>query len=223
MIARYYVYILYDWQGTPRYVGAGSANRWLYHERREDPYNQEKNRFIKETFEKIGRLPKVKYLQNLTREQSFEEETKLINIIGRYPDGPLVNLTDGGQGPNGSDKIGKYPKSEEHRAKISATLMGHTESDETREKKRLASLGRTQSNETREKKRLANIGKKRSPEQLERIRAALAIRKKPTMTDELRASYGNTSRGSIWITDGNSCRRMPTSESIPEGWYRGRN
>lgn len=36
----FYVYVLFDWRGIPRYVGKGKGNRWLDHERKSDPKNR---------------------------------------------------------------------------------------------------------------------------------------------------------------------------------------
>ena len=56
----YYVYVLFDAFGVPRYVGKGKGNRWLIHERYTDPNNWMKNEFIEQTWIILGEIPKIK-------------------------------------------------------------------------------------------------------------------------------------------------------------------
>lgn len=111
----YYVYILFDFQGIPRYVGKGCGNRWLNHEHKIDPINHRKNKFIKHTKLILKEVPKIKVCENLLESDAFATEVVLIRTIGRYPVGPLVNMTDGGEGITMSADIC---------AKISKTLSG---------------------------------------------------------------------------------------------------
>jgi hypothetical protein len=95
---RCYVYVLFDFQGMPRYVGKGTGNRWLQHELRPDNKNSQKNRFIEETTQVLGEVPKVKFRENLTETEAFALEVALIDAIGRHPHGPLCNFRPGGDG-----------------------------------------------------------------------------------------------------------------------------
>lgn len=56
----YYVYILFDWLGIPRYVGKGKGRRWYKHERSTDTINWMKNEFIEQTWMMLGEIPKIK-------------------------------------------------------------------------------------------------------------------------------------------------------------------
>jgi|GEM_PF-2607724 len=100
----YYTYILFDWRGTPRYVGKGKGNRWLGHEQSTDPNNPMKNEFIEQTWTVMGEIPKIKVQENLNEGDAFTLEGLLIKAIGRHPNGPLVNLTDKRNGPS-SERI----------------------------------------------------------------------------------------------------------------------
>src|ERR1700751_4469463 len=95
---RFYVYLLFDYLGLPRYVGKGTGNRWLSHERRPSARNIEKNSFIKQTAGVLGKGPQIKVQENLTEEEAYALEVGIIKAIGRYTAGPLCNLTDGGDG-----------------------------------------------------------------------------------------------------------------------------
>ena len=70
-----YVYIIFDKNGLPLYVGSGRGNRWLH----------------------MGNdVPKVKIHRNLSRKTAFKYELALINAIGRKEDGgPLINGRQG--------------------------------------------------------------------------------------------------------------------------------
>jgi hypothetical protein len=96
----FYVYILFDWLGVPRYVGKGRGNRWINHERRSSA-NWMKDEFVERTWMILGDIPKVKVSEQLSEHDAFAIELALIKAIGRFPNGPLVNMTDGGEGPSG--------------------------------------------------------------------------------------------------------------------------
>jgi len=96
----FYVYVLFRPDGRPCYIGKGKGNRWLCHERYETS-NLHLKRIIKNAG---GELPKVKLYERLTEQRAFELEVELIKYIGREKDnGPLVNLTDGGDGVSGGE------------------------------------------------------------------------------------------------------------------------
>ena len=99
----FYVYVLFDWLGTPRYVGKGKDGRIFIHERKTDPVNWMKNEFIEQTWIMLGEIPKVIIQQDILERDAFALETILIKIIGRLDQnrGPLVNMTDGGDGNSG--------------------------------------------------------------------------------------------------------------------------
>src|SRR4051812_2092602 len=98
----FYVYILFDWKGIPRYVGKGKGDRWMHHDLLLDSNNPFKNGVLKRTIKILGEIPKVKFRENLTEDKAFELEIILIKSIGRHPDGPLTNLTAGGDGVSGT-------------------------------------------------------------------------------------------------------------------------
>lgn len=97
----FYVYVLFDQFGVPRYVGKGRGNRWKQHEsEKEKKSNYRKFRFIRETLAAIGEIPKIKVRQNLTEIEAFETERAFIAALGRFPEGSLVNRTDNRNGPS---------------------------------------------------------------------------------------------------------------------------
>jgi hypothetical protein len=91
-------------ENTPRYIGKGSDKRchwWKLNDRksRENQYG------IYSWLRKLkaaGLTPTVRIiLSGLTEKESFAWERGLIAIVGRIPNGPLLNLSDGGEGPSG--------------------------------------------------------------------------------------------------------------------------
>lgn len=98
----FYVYVLFDWLGVPRYVGKGKGGRMYIHERESDPRNWMKNEFIELTVQMLDEVPKLKVREKLLENEAFETEIALIAAIGRFPAGPLVNMTDGGEGGGGA-------------------------------------------------------------------------------------------------------------------------
>jgi hypothetical protein len=99
----YYVYVLFrPWDGSPCYVGKGRGNRWASHE---CLGLQHPNPHLANIFAKAQRLGlqmiKKKAHKNLSEQQAFDAEINLIASIGRGKLGPLVNMTDGGEGVSG--------------------------------------------------------------------------------------------------------------------------
>jgi len=95
----YYVYILFDDVGAPFYVGKGKDGRIDHHVRffpsSKDTY---RSRTCKKILAIIGDLPRVKIAENLSEIDAFSIEKLFIEVIGRFPAGPLINFTAGGEG-----------------------------------------------------------------------------------------------------------------------------
>lgn len=167
----FYVYALFrPWDGSPFYIGKGRGRRWLHHERR----SYRPNRMIDAIVRKAARLgldiPKVKIRSGLTEPEAFEIEIALIAAIGRKDrGGPLVNMTNGGEGPTG-------PKTEAHRRNISIALKGHAPHLPSLEKIRLSNIGRPLTAEHREKLRQAKVGRALTPEHRAKIAASMKAR-----------------------------------------------
>lgn len=100
---QFYVYIFFYLTGIPCYVGKGKGRRWLDHERKKNPTSIHLKRLILEAKRQSLELPKIKIRENLSEEEAFVLERELIKAIGRRDlgTGPLVNLTDGGDGEAG--------------------------------------------------------------------------------------------------------------------------
>lgn len=100
----FYVYVYFrPWNGQPCYVGKGKGSRWLYHAKRGvSHYNANLARVMTKAARLGLEVPIIKVRENLSEADAFETEAALIAAIGRKPDGgPLVNLTDGGEGSSG--------------------------------------------------------------------------------------------------------------------------
>lgn len=93
----YYIYMYFRPNNTPCYVGKGRGNRWLVHLKRST------NPHLAAIIKKAGSfIPHVKLIERLTSREAYILERAFILVIGReVHGGPLVNLTDGGDGSRG--------------------------------------------------------------------------------------------------------------------------
>jgi hypothetical protein len=163
----YYVYVVFRPNGEPCYVGKGRRTRWKHHQ-----WGQSHNRHLKAIYEKAnGELPIWKAQEGLTNEQALDTERALIAALGRADRkaGPLVNLTDGGDGMEG------YKQTPEAIAKTVAYHLGRKRSPETCARIGASRVGEKQSAEAIAKRVAKNKGQKRSGEALENLRRAQAL------------------------------------------------
>jgi hypothetical protein len=114
-----YQYENFKFDFEPFYVGKGKSNRINSHDKIKDTKTHKGAKI-----QKIKKLEleviKIKLFENLTESTSFELEVSTISIIGRKDKskGPLLNLTDGGEGTSGKiytkeEKLHKSIKSKE--------------------------------------------------------------------------------------------------------------
>ena len=96
----FYVYALLRADGqTPFYIGKGQGNRINIHEREAPRRTSHKDRIIQNMLaDGITTIPKLKLLEGLTDAEAKGVEVALIQLLGRWPTGPLANLTSGGDG-----------------------------------------------------------------------------------------------------------------------------
>ena len=122
----FYVYIYFYLTGIPCYVGKGKGNRWLDHERKRNPTNIHLRRLILKARREGLELPKIKVSEGLSEKEAFQCERGLIRAIGRRDlgTGPLINLTDGGDG-----EIGRVV-TKETRQKLREINLGKTLTEE---------------------------------------------------------------------------------------------
>jgi hypothetical protein len=123
-VSDFYIYIYFRPNGVPCYVGKGRGRRWRDH------FRATRNPHLANIIKTAGgEIPVAKIHVGLSEAQAFQFEVALIKAIGRKPAGPLVNLTDGGEGPTGqkmspqaralmSEQRRGKPKSPDHRAKL---------------------------------------------------------------------------------------------------------
>lgn len=178
----FYVYVIFRPDGEPCYVGKGMGGRWKQH------VNRASNKALKAIYSASGGdLPIVKVREDLTNEEACETEMRFIVAIGRadLDGGPLVNLTDGGEGAPGYRHTPEYIAacrerrlSDPQRLNLRLLNLGKKQSTETIAKRSAALLGKTCSPETRAKIGTGNCGKIRSPETRAKIGASQFGRKR---------------------------------------------
>jgi hypothetical protein len=111
---RFYVYILrrpdkhdpfYIWLSCPFYVGKGSNGRVEEHRRKAKNSKDKnlKNKIIRKLWSRGLDFEEEILFDNLTEQEAFELERKLIAKYGRINNGTgiLANMTDGGEGTSG--------------------------------------------------------------------------------------------------------------------------
>ena len=177
----FYIYIYFDPSRNmePFYVGKGKGNRDKRHLGRKDnlPFP---NRI--KSMSKQGISPIIERHEGLTEDEAFNLEIELIKMLGRKDLGlgPLLNLTDGGEGQTG------IVWTEERRKKISNAHTGKIHTDEYKKKMSDALKGKKQTKEHIEKRAQFNKhnkygkGYKFTEEQKQKVRDASA--RMPTVT-----------------------------------------
>ena len=143
-----YVYNSCMFAYEPFYIGKGSGDRYLFHlKENKYNYNKYKNNKIQKILSEGYNLEQYILIIPCNSEQeSLNLEIKLIGDIGRHDlkEGPLTNLTDGGEGVSG------IVVSKETRKKMSKAhtgeknhFYGQTHSDETKNKISKVHKGKT--------------------------------------------------------------------------------
>jgi hypothetical protein len=194
--SRFYVYVLFRPTGEPCYVGKGCRSRFHHHERHTH------NRHLANIIAAAGgSVPKIKVRENLTDAEAIETEVALISAIGRkIRGGPLVNMTDGGDGLSGPKsaahmeairlaKIGKPPtKAQEAQY---AAQRGKPLSRAALEASAAKTRGVPLSAETKAKLRIANEGAPLT----EARRLAYAARRGLRHSEATKAAISSANRG----------------------------
>lgn len=204
---RHYVYILVRWK-QPFYVGLGFASRWKAHWYVKDG-NRHKAAIIRQLVE--AGIPKEECVifaqRNLTREQGGLLENALIRAIGRTPDGPLVNLSAGGEGSSygykwSPEQVANLPRTRwstdgiiNRRISFDAVLPGGWRWGRKFTKDHTANLqaaGTTFASRTHRARAHMALG--------------ITLANKPPQ---------------LWITNGAQNRKISSTSSAPAGWTLG--
>lgn len=208
----FYVYVLFRPDtGSPFYVGKGTRRR--FETTMCGSKGSHKDRILKKARGLGQSVPRVKVASGLTEEQAFQRELALIAAIGRLPNGPLVNATDGGEG-----------------------MSGHLPSEKTNNKRRMSLKGRVFSHQIGNQfakgnhHRLSDETRKRQSEARLRVprtktpkmmaaQKARAIKIKQERDAGLRPKH--PSLGTKIITDGVKNKAHLPGHVMPDGWRYG--
>lgn len=136
----------------------------------------------------------VKIFVDLDEAAAFRIERHMIALYRRRPDGPLFNLSKGGQGPSG------YVPSKETREKIAAKLRGILWSAEKKAAHSATQKITTNRPEYKEKLRIVMTGRNLSQQHCDAIRAGL--------TGKLKSEADKAKNGATYAANGRSekCR-----------------
>lgn len=157
----YYTYIYFEPKTqTPFYIGKGRSNRFYPSAHTKEGVNA----YLVNKIKKIGvkNVLTVFAIQNVCEEVAMCCEVDLIHVIGRKDQGkgPLINLTDGGDGWSLS-KISRQRMSNAQKANPVRYWLGKKRSDEDKRKMCESQLGKNHWNwgGTHSKETCAKIGK----------------------------------------------------------------
>jgi len=236
---------------TVFYIGKGHKNRaWRQHTSKLDKRTNYLRNAVIDRIQNLGLTYNVSILEeNLTEDQAFKEEIRLIQEHGRIIDklGFLTNLTLGGEGcagykftPEQKEHLSKLRKGKPnlHSKGISRPgIGGRKKGTKWSESER----------ETQLKARQGNLNYKHSIERKEKDKILRSLRPKQVGTstgknwyhnglteayfNELELPIGwikgrlpkkqNGKKGLLWFTDGNINKQF-RENCEPKGWYRGR-
>ena len=195
----FYIYALFRHDsGEPFYIGKGRGTRIIITMYSSSSTNRHKTRII-DRAKKSGRECASVILQSgLSEDVAHLYERAWIAALGRRDQGrgPLVNLTDGGEGASGAVN---GPCTDETKAKIRAKNKGKKPSPQCIAAGIVANYGKKQSDETKQKRRDALSGRKRPPDVAAKIaaanRARNALLKGTKQSPELIAKRSASLRG----------------------------
>lgn len=110
-----FIYYDLEFDYEPFYVGKGYGDRYNNHLNEKRIVNKYKSGKIN-NIKKVGLLPEIVFIcDGVSDDFAKSVEISTISKIGRYPNGPLTNLTEGGDGTLGlnrsQDSIDKQIKS----------------------------------------------------------------------------------------------------------------
>lgn len=183
----YGVYALYRPDGCICYVGKGRKNRPFQHFKSPEKH---KNKHLGRIIVNAGGRLRVEWLEDgLSEIDALTREICLIAEIGRSPNGPLVNLTDGGDGVSG------MKHSAETKARLAEISRGRKQSPETIAKRVEKLTGMKLPPRTPQQIALhaeALRGRKHTPEHIEKISASHRGVKR---SDEARANMSAAQKG----------------------------
>ena len=234
--SRFYTYAYLREDRTPYYIGKGSGKRIYVRNRRyvKPPTDKSRVIFLK---------------RNLTEEEAFKHEKYMIAVFGRKDlgTGILHNRTDGGEGSvrilvsiTTREKIRQKSlgrkHTEETKKKISLLNSGKNNGMYEKNKELNAFYGKKHTEETRakmsEKKKgkkhnfygktgvlSHNYGRKLTEEHKNKIKNGNLGK---VLTEENKKEISNRFKNTIYINNGDICKRIKKDQSIPEGWVRGR-
>ena len=209
---RFYVYVLFDANAIPRYVGKGQGGRINTSSKR-DKRNPLKNAFLNDTRDALGEIPCVIVRNGLTEDEAFEIEKALIAVLGRQckKTGLLTNLSEGGDGPTSADSKAIHAAMTplERWAWRKAISDGHQKNPPEQR----SAWGRA---------RMDAMGPEGRKAHGRKVSASMLANIPPETRKELAINASSSVTQVVWINNGTKNRRIARNTPIPAGWKSGR-
>jgi hypothetical protein len=188
------------------YIGIGKTQKRMIS-------NNARNNHWKNIVNKVGFEYKI-IEDNLSWADACELEKQLIRGYGRYDLGlgPLVNMTDGGDGTNGII----YTK--ERNEKISKTLTGRVKSKLSKEH-----IQKIRNTALQNNIKGINTGLGKTDEaEANRVRKVIESQIGIPKPQSGRSGILHSQFGTCWITNETENKKIKKTEIIPNGWRLGR-
>lgn len=187
-----------DYEYTPLYIGKGKGNRY------KDHLTDCRNKIFENKiayWSRNGIEPMIEFIETeLTEQEAWDLETSIIKSIGRLDkgEGPLLNLTDGGEGASGIVPWNKGKKTQDYmspeaREKLNEKLKGMKKPKGHGEKVSAALKGKAKSES--HKKALSEALKGNEPWNKGKTGVQESWAKGKTFTDEHKKKLSESHKG----------------------------
>lgn len=180
----FYIYALFRPDGSPFYIGRGYQNRINEHVTKRRRGRSEKDDLVCDLMDRHGDVHREKILTGLTAAEVADVERIMIDLVGRAPNGPLLNKMAGGLG-------GRMTHAASTKQKMSRASLGRKKSPQHVANMAAGRRGKSVSAEAKANMSAGQKRRVRTPEELARMSVMARGR---TFTPEWRAKLSDAAK-----------------------------